>query len=135
MALMPVAPGSDVILTMSTHFNSSQTYTTQSMIMVRNDRLELIDTASLFNDKSCAAESQQNIRYAANPGAAKPYAPITVFVTETTTPTGADCSGEAAPRAVSREIQVIYKWDASAGKYLRDSDALEKLAKANEQRF
>lgn len=134
-ALMPVAPGSDVILTMSTHFNDSQTYTTQSMIMVRDDRLELIDTASLFNDKSCASESQQNIRYAANPGAAKPYAPITVFVSETTTPTGADCGGETAPQALNREIQVIYKWDTTAGKYLRDSDALDRLAKANEQRF
>lgn len=139
-ALMPVASGSDVILTMSTHFNSSQTYTTQSMIMVRNDRLQLIDTAFLFNDKLCTAERQQNIRYAANPdtaspAAADPYAPITVFVTETVTPTGAACGDEAVPAAGAREIRVGYKWDMTTGRYVRDSDALEKLAKANEQRF
>jgi hypothetical protein len=134
-ALMPVAPGSDVILTMSTHFNSSQTYTTQSMIMVRGDRLQLVDTASLFNDKLCTAERQQNIRYAANPGAARPYAPITVFVTETATPTGADCGSDPVPPLGSREIRVTYRWDVTAGGYLRDSDALERLARANEQRF
>jgi hypothetical protein len=139
-ALMPVSPASDVILTMSTHFNSSQTYTTQSMIMVRDDRLQLIDTAFLFSDKLCAVERQQNIRYAANPdtadpSTADPYAPITVFVTETATPTGAACGNETVPPAGTREIRVSYKWDTTTGRYVRDSDALEKLAKANEQRF
>jgi hypothetical protein len=139
-ALMPVSPTSDVILTMSTHFNSSQAYTTQSMIMVRGDRLQLIDTASLFSDKLCAVERQQNIRYAANPDAGKPstadpYAPITVFVTETATPIGAACGDDAAPPTGTREIRVSYKWDMTTGRYVRDSDALEKLAKANEQRF
>lgn len=139
-ALMPVAPGSDVILSMSTHFNSSQTYVTQSMIMVRDDRLQLIDTASLFNEKLCTVEKQQNIRYAANPGAAdpgagKPYAPITAFVTETTTPTGADCGSETIPPLGGKEFRVVYRWDVTSGRYVKDSDALEKLAKANEQRF
>ena len=134
-ALMPVASGSDVILTMSSHFNSSQSYTTQSMILVRNDRLQLIDTASLFNDKLCSVEHQQNIRYAANPSAGKPYAPISVFVTETATPTDADCGSDPKPVTGKREIRVSYKWDVTAGKYVRDSDALEKLAKANEERF
>jgi hypothetical protein len=134
-ALMPVAAGSDVILTMSTHFNSSQTYTTQSMIMVRDDRLQLVDTAFLFNEKLCAVERQQNIRYAANPAAGKPYAPISVFVTQTATPTGADCGGDAVPPLGAKEIRVTYKWDVTAGRYVKDSDALEKLAKANEERF
>jgi hypothetical protein len=134
-ALLPVANDSDVVLTMSTHFNSSQAYTTQSMIMVRNDRLELIDTASLFNDRLCTVERQQTIRYAANPAAAKPYAPITVTVTEIATPTDADCGAEPVPPTGKRDIRVTYGWDALAGRYVRNSDALEKLAKANEERF
>jgi hypothetical protein len=133
--LMPVSPTSDVILTMSTHFNSSQAYTTQSMIMVRNDRLQLIDTAFLFNDKLCTAERQQNIRYAANPDAGKPYAPINVFVTETTTPTHGDCGSDPTPPLGTRNFHVTYQWDVTAGKYVRNSDVLEKLAKANEERF
>ena len=133
--LMPVASGMDVILTMSSHFNSSQNYATHSMIMVRNDRLILIDTAFLFGDKTCAAEMQQTIRYTANPNAGKPYAPITVVVSEATSPTGQDCGEEAPPAAQNREFRVIYTWDAAAGRYGRDSDVLETLAKANEERF
>jgi hypothetical protein len=135
-ALMSVAEGSDVILTMSTHFNSSQTYTTQSMIMVQDDRLELIDTAFLFNERLCTVERQQNVRYAANPSAGKPYAPIAMVVTETVTPTNADCGADASNEPTGkREIKVTYTWDTIAGKYVADSDALQKLAKANEQRF
>ncbi len=134
-ALMPVSENSDVILTMSTHFNSNQTYTTQLMIMVSHDKLELIDTAFLFNERLCTGERQQNIRYAANPDAGKPYAPIAVFVTETTTASGADCGPDAKLPAGKREIRVDYKWDVTAAKYVKDSDALEKLAKANQERF
>lgn len=134
-ALMPIAPGSDAVLTMSTHFNSNQTYTMHSIIMVQNDRLQLIDKAFLFNERLCAIERQQNIRYAANPGVAKPYAPITVTVTETVTPTGDTCDSAENPTAASQEIRVVYKWNAAAAKYIRDSDALEKLADANQQRF
>jgi hypothetical protein len=120
---------------MSSHFNSSQTYTTQSMIMVQHDKLQLIDTAFMFNEKLCTGERQQNIRYAANPGAAKSYAPITVVVTETTTASDAECGEDAKLVSGEREIRVGYTWDAGANKYIKDSDALEKLAKANEQRF
>jgi hypothetical protein len=132
---MPVSPTSDVILTMSTHFNSSQAYTTQSMIMVHDDRLQLIDTAFLFNDKLCTAERLQTIRYAANPDAGKPFAPIQVFVSEATTPTHQDCGSDTTPPLGTRNFHVTYKWDVTAGKYVRNSDALEKLAKANEERF
>jgi hypothetical protein len=134
-ALMPVSESSDVILTMSTHFNSNQTYTTQSMIMVSHDKLELIDTAFLFNERLCTGERQQNIRYAANPNAGKPYAPIAVFVTETTTASDADCGPDTKLVPGKRDIRVDYKWDAAAGNYARSSDALEKLAKANQERF
>lgn len=134
-AWMPIAPDTDAILTMSTHFNSSQTYTMQSLIMIQHDRLQLIDKAFLFNERLCAVERQQNIRYAANPGDANPYAPIAVTVTETATPTGDTCDDASKPVAAMKEIRVIYKWDAAEGRYRRDSDALEKLADANEERF
>ena len=134
-ALVPIAPDSDAILTMSTHFNSNQTYTMQSILMVQHDRLQLVDKAFLFNERLCAIERQQNIHYAADPGAAKPYAPIVVTVTETATPTGETCETAEKPIAESRDIRVVHEWNAAAAKYIRDSDALEKLADANEQRF
>jgi hypothetical protein len=134
-AVMPVAPGSDIILTNSADFNSSQIHMTLSMIMVRDDRLQLIDTASLFMDRICTAERLQDIRYAADPDPAKPYAPISVFVTEITNPTNADCGDEKVPPLGTKEFRVTYIWDGTADKYVADSDALQKLAKANEQRF
>jgi hypothetical protein len=134
-AVMPVAEGTDVLLTLSTHYNSSQTYTTYSMIMVRDDRLELIDTAFLFSEKQCGWERQQTIRYSANPGAAKPYAPISVIANETVTPITAECADEVAPPAASRDIKVVYAWDGASGRYVRDSEALDRLASANRERF
>jgi hypothetical protein len=134
-ALMPVAEGSDVILTMSSHFNSSQSYVTQSMIMVRNDKLELIDTAMLFGDRNCGVDRQQTIAYAANPSQGKPYAPIKVTVNDTTSAIEEDCADLAPAQLGKREIKVTYTWDAPAGKYVPDSDALDRLAKENESRF
>ncbi|UVC07879.1 hypothetical protein IHQ71_22260 [Rhizobium sp. TH2] len=134
-ALMPVAEGSDVILTMSSHFNSSQAYVTQSMIMVRNDKLELIDTAMLFGERNCGVDRQQTIAYAANPSQGKPYAPIKVTVNDTTSAIEEVCADLAPAQLGKKEIKVTYIWDTAAGKYVPDSDAIERLAKDNESRF
>jgi len=133
--LMPVAEGSDVILTMSSHFNSSQSYVTQSMIMVRNDKLELIDTAMLFGERNCGVDRQQTISYAANPSEGKPYAPIKVTVNDTTSAIEEVCADLTPPQLGKKEIKVTYTWDAAAGKYAPDSDALDRLARDNESRF
>jgi hypothetical protein len=134
-ALLPIAPGSDAILTMSSHFNSNQNYVTQAIIMVRNDRLELIDTVSLFDEKSCGMERHQTISHAANPAAGKPYAPIVVTVTDTTTATIEDCGDGAPASATERQVRTTYKWQTASNHYLPDSDGLVKLAKENQQRF
>jgi hypothetical protein len=134
-ALMPVAEGSDVILTMSSHFNSSQSYVTQSMIMVRNDKLELIDKAMLFGERNCGVDRQQTIAYAANPSQGKPYAPIKVTVNDTTSAIEEVCADLAPAQLGKRQIKVTYTWDSAAGKYVPDSDMLDQLAKENESRF
>jgi hypothetical protein len=134
-ALMPVAEGSDVVLTMSSHFNSSQSYVTQSMIMVRNDKLELIDTAMLFGERNCGVDRQQTIAYAANPSQGAPYAPIKVTVNDTTSAIEEVCADLAPAQLGKKEINVTYAWDTAAGKYVPDSDALDQLARENESRF
>jgi hypothetical protein len=133
--LLPIAEGSDAILTMSTHFNSSQSYVTMVMAMVARDRLELIDTISLFDDKACGVERHQTIAFSANPDAGKPYAPIKVTVTDATTTTVEDCGDGAQPSASQRQVQATYKWQTASGRYLPDSDGLVRLAKQNQQRF
>ena len=59
-ATLAVAEGTDAIVTMSTHFNSSQGYVTSALILPRNDRFELIDTVFTFDEKNCAFSAPQN---------------------------------------------------------------------------
>lgn len=134
-ALMPVGGDANVALIMSSHFNSSQSYNAQTMVMVRDDKLALVDEITLLSDRNCGVERQQSISYAANPGAGKPYAPINVTVTDVTTAVAEVCADLDPAKLGKREIKASYSWDAAKGKYVADSDALEKLAAENETRF
>ena len=67
--------------------------------------------------------------------AGKPYAPIGVTVIDTTTAVEEDCADLDVGKLGSTEIKVVYRWDATKGKYLPDSDAMTKLAAENEKRL
>jgi hypothetical protein len=133
--LLPVSDETDVILAQSSHFNSSQNYTTQSMILVRNDRFELIDSISLFGERYCGIDRQQVISYAANPQDGKPYAPIKVTVTDTTSAIEEECADLKATDLGTKQIKVTYRWNAAKDRYLPDSDAMDRLEKENESRY
>ena len=133
--LLPVGDGDDVILTLSSHFNSNQSYATQSMILVRNDRFELIDSTSLLGERNCGVDRQQVIGYAANPADGKPYAPIKVTVTDTTSAIEEVCADLKSTRLGTRKISATYVWNAEKQHYLPDSDALARLETENESRY
>lgn len=133
--LLPVGNGTDVILAQSSHFNSSQNYTTQSMILVRNDRFELIDSARLFGERYCGIDRQQVISYAANPAEGEPYAPIKVTVTDTTSAIEEVCADLKSTALGTKEIKVTYTWNTKKERYLPDSDALERLESENASRY
>lgn len=130
---LPVGAGDDLLVTQSTHHNSSQGYATASLILVRNDRLELVDAISAFSDKDCAFERSQTVTIEQE--AREPLADVVATVTERTTLTAEDCSGRASPEPGSRTITVTYRWDAAAQRYTPDSDAFTLLARENEERF
>lgn len=134
-ALLPVGDGANVVLTLSSHFNSSQNYAVQSMIMVRNDRLELIDNITLLGERSCGLDRQQTIAYAANPADGKPYAPIKVTVTDTAAAIEEECAELKPSDLGTRQIKATYAWDKAKGRYLPDTDALARLERENESRF
>lgn len=134
-ALLPVSEGTNVVLTLSSHFNSSQNYATQSMIMVRNDRLELIDSITLLGERSCGIDRQQTIAYAANPSEGKPYAPIRVTVTDAASAIEEECADLKTEQPGTRTIKANYVWDPVKNRYLVDSDALRRLEAENESRF
>ena len=134
-ALLPVSDKTDVILTLSSHFNSNQNYATQSMILVRNDRFELIDSTSLLGERTCGVDRQQVIRYAANPTEGKPYAPIKVTVTDTASAIEEVCADLEPAEIGVREIKATYVWNAGKDRYFPDSDSMELLEKDNQSRY
>lgn len=134
-ALLPVSDGTDVVLTLSSHFNSNQSYATQSMIMVRNDKLELIDSISLLGERNCGSDRQQTIAYAANPAVGRPYAPIQVTVTDTTSAIEEECADLKQTQLGTSVTKASYVWDKNRSRYLPDSDALARLEKENESRY
>jgi len=129
---LPVGPGDDAVITMSTHFNSSQGYVITPLILVRNDKFELIDMIYTFDENLCAYRRTQNVAFQAL--AQEPYAAIKVTVTDATVPSGESCD-EAPPEASSHDISVTYHWDKAALRYVKDSDALDRLAGENAKRF
>lgn len=132
-ASLAIGPGDDAIMTVSSHFNSSQGYAMSPLMMVPNDRIELIDTIYTFDENLCGYRRTQEIAYRAIPEG-KPYSAIEAIVTETTAP-GEDQCDEPPPAALVRQISVTYHWDATTSGYTPDSDAFEKLSAENAERF
>lgn len=132
-ARLTIGPGDDLLAIRSTHWNSSQGYTTVPLVLVRNDRLELIDTIPAFDERVCAYERTQ--RPDIRQGAGEPFPDVVATVTEVTTLSGHDCGGAKAPEPGTRTIAVTYRWDAGEHRYVADSDAFDALARENEGRF
>ncbi|MDX8477115.1 hypothetical protein RFN28_01340 [Mesorhizobium sp. VK24D] len=130
---LAVGPGDDVLITMSTHFNSNQGYVSTILILVRGDRFEAIDQINTFDENVCAYKRTQDLSFQA-PGGEKPYAAIRATVTDATVPSGESCE-EPAPEAVSHDISVTYHWDNAESRYVGDSDAFERLSAENAKRF
>lgn len=128
-----LSDGDDALVTMSMHLNSEQNYVSMPLIMVRNDRFELIDMIGTFNENLCAYRRTQDPAFQAVADG-QPYAAIKVTVTDATVPNDQSCD-DAPPKAASQEISVTYHWDAKASRYVADSDAFKKLAADNEKRF
>ncbi len=130
---LSAGPGDDLLVTQSTHSNSSQSYAIASLVLVRDDRLGLIDTIAYLSDRACTFERRQNLTITQGEG--EPIADVVATVTELTTPTGEDCNGQSRPEPGSRTITVTYRWDSAAQRYVPTSDAFTSLARENEKRF
>jgi hypothetical protein len=132
-ARVAVGVDDDLLAIGSTHANSSQSYTTAPLVLVRNDRLELVDTISAFDERLCAYERTQQL--ALRQGAQEPFSDVVATVNESTTLSGEDCGEASVPEAGTRAITVTYHWDAGKQRYVADSDAFDVLARWNEGRF
>ena len=134
-AALGISDDNDAVVTMSTHFNSSQGYVTTALILPHDDRLELIDTIFTFDENLCAFRRQQVPSFKVTGMAGATFAAIEATVTETTTPSGKAATTSKSRRRRSVTITVTYKWDDAASRYAPDSDALKKLAIEDQERF
>lgn len=125
--------GGDLLLTSSAHHNSSQGYAAAALVLVRDDRLDLVDAVFTLSDRACAFDRTQRIDVSAVGG--EPFSDIQAIVTESTAATDEDCGDDTVPEPGERTISVTYRWDSNRSRYLPDSDAFERLARENEQRF
>lgn len=130
---LSIGAGDDVLISMSTHFNSNQGYVSTLLILPREDRLQLVDTIYTFDENVCAYKRTQDLAFLTLDDG-KPYAAIKATATDATVPSGESCD-EAAPEAASHDISVTYHWDMKASHYVKDSDAFEKLSAENAKRF
>lgn len=130
---LAIGPGDDALIIMSTHFNSNQGYVSTILILVRNDRFEPIDQINTFDENVCAYKRTQDLSFQTR-GSEKPYAAIKVTVTDAAKPSGESCE-EPAPKAVSHDISVIYRWNKKTSHYVANSNAFKRLSAENEKRF
>jgi len=130
---LSIGAGDDMLITMSTHFNSSQGYVITPLIMVRNDKFELIDMVYTFDERLCTYSRKQDVAFQAIADG-QPHGAIKVTVTDATIPSGESCD-DAQPEASSKDTSVTYHWDKKASRYVADSDALKRLSAENEKRF
>lgn len=132
-ARLAVGSGDDLLAIGSTHANSGQSYMTVPLVLVRNDRLELVDVISAFDERLCPYERTQRLDL--QRGAQEPFSNVVATVTEVTIPSEDDCGEAPVPEAGTRTIIVTYRWDLAEQRYLPDSDAFDVLARENEGRF
>jgi hypothetical protein len=134
-ATLSLGEGKTLVITQSSHFNSNQNYEATPLILVRNDRLELVDVVWTLDDHACSYVREQVPTFRAGNRDARTYADIVATVTDRTTPSNEDCGDEQPPKAGTKTFTVTYRWDEAASKFVPDSDAFDRLAKENEERF
>lgn len=134
-ARLSIGDGKDAVLTRSSHFNSNQTYIRTALILIRNDRLQLVDDFFTFHDRGCAYVRDEVIDFRAGDRDARTYSDIIVTARETTEPTDLDCGDDPKPQPGTRTFSVTYRWDEAASKFVPDSDAIDRLEQENMDRL
>ena len=105
------------------------------LLFVRGDRLTMIGNVSDLSKGSCSFEHLQKPAFEVVPDAGQPYAAIRASVYEQIIVHDADCGSEKPPAPFERTLSATFRWSAEEKRFIADSDALEKLAAENAERF
>ena len=134
-AKLPLGPGDDALVTYSEHGNSEQGYATRLLILVRDDRLRLIDSVFTLSDHGCGWERDETPVFSTRADPGRAYRRIDVVVSETLKHQSASCGDEAIPKAYARTYHGSWRWDAGTASFKPQTRELDRLDKLNQARF
>lgn len=124
--LLTLAGGTDIALVSSTHSNSNQAYEITTGAFLRNGRLTSAFSLFTISDHGCSYAREQALTLA-------PHGPdVAAKVVITTTHSGEDCNpDDKPPKAGTRTVQDLYRWDAKKNNFVPVSGAVEHLGTDN----
>lgn len=134
-AIQTLSDGAALIATESSHWNSSQSYRITNLVLAEADKLTTVDEVLTLSERYCRLNRTQTPAIAVEPGASGKRAAIHVSVRVTEEKVDEACDEPPPAPAPERLVSVTYRWNDQTGTYMPDSQALEALAKENEERF
>jgi hypothetical protein len=133
--LLALSPDDQAVLISNRHSNSNQSYDSTLMLFVRDGRITAIGDVFAFGDWWCGFRHLQTPSFEIVPEPGQPYASIRASVRDAGIFDGDACEGEERPEPFERTVSATWRWDAEEERFIADSDALEKLAEEDEDRF
>lgn len=132
--LLDLSADDQAVLIHNSHSNSNQSYDSTQILFVHGGKIRLAGSVSAFSDWSCSFRHLQTASFevVADPGAR--YAAIRASVLDELSATGFDCE-EQSPSPFSRTVSAAFRWDGAGGAFVADSDALDKLAREDGDRY
>lgn len=133
--LLRIGPQDQAVILTSTHWNSNQGYVDTLLVLVRDGKFQPVDSIFTFSDHSCNYEQRQSLKLESKDDGQGSYWPIIATVLEIRTVSNECEQAEPLDPPFSRLVSVTYRWSASLGGYVADSDALVQLAEQSSERF
>ena len=129
----PLGDGSDLFLIDSDHNDADVSFAREELIEAHGDRFHLVAAISTFGEKdACAFQiiPDSKTTTAVDPGREKWKISVDVRVDLTLKKGWRDtCGDDKPPKPFSKRFQATFRWDAKAGRFTTDSQALGQLAK------
>lgn len=105
-----------VLVTSSWHANAGESYETNALIMLRDDRLQMIDSFSSYGQSTCQLVSVEDYSFAGTWDPNRAYYAITATATEIGE-TDATCEDVKPIEPYVRAKSQVYRWEAAEDAY------------------
>ncbi len=127
--------GHEALITYSEHFNTSQTYGFHTLVLVRHDRLALLEQVFTLSSRECGWQRTEDPTFTVRPDPHSPYGQLEVAVRVALTLDKTEGCDTPAPRPYVRTYRATYRWDARRQEFVTPSTQLKQLWKINQANF